>query len=204
MGSCRFQRWRLIQSQCRDDENWDETAELCCCTGTWIDLITAALLNTNCYTWTSARCCTRHQRWKLLLQDCGLLTCAPLCIPGCTKINAYHWSTLKCLQGFGDAEGSVVKAKAFGESGGQHLWWRNTFYKKLHSSVQTGLFCLNQRPIQHPHQLFYKPDEWDPNTIVGYSPRRLLDECTNKAVAGWSSFLHRNTKNVTGFCSRTD
>lgn len=145
--------------------NWDETAELCCCTGTWIDLITAALLNTNWWTLEHLHVVVLDVRGESCFYNCGLLTCAPLCIPGCTKINAYHWSTLKCLQGFGDAEwseGSVVKAKAFGESGGQHLWWQNTFYKKLHSSVQTGLFCLNQRPRQHPHQLFYKPDEWGP------------------------------------------
>ena len=111
-------------------------------------------------------------------------------------------------------EGSVVKAKAFGESRGQHLWRQNTFDKKLHSSVETlsrtgnWLLCLPsiaaskpQRPTKQPHELFYTPNECKPNTTAGYSPQRLVDKCTNGNVSAWSSFLTL-TPNVTGFCSR--
>lgn len=70
-------------------------------------------------TWTFACCCTRHWRWKLLLQNCGHLTCAPLCIPGCTKINAYHWSTLKCSQGVWGCW-MVRRERCESES----IWWK--------------------------------------------------------------------------------
>lgn len=90
---------------------WWNSRTLCCFTGTWIDLITAALINkkkTIPHAHLHGCCSTRHHVWKLLLQNSGLLTFAPFCIPVCMKINAYYCKELNaCLGGGGCKNGQT-------------------------------------------------------------------------------------------------
>lgn len=102
------------------------------------------------------------------------------------------------LAGLGGGQnGQHCESKGFGESRAERILQEITFISR--NRTVNGLFCLNPRPIQQSHELFYKPNKWD--TMDGYLPQWLVDKCTNKNISGWSSFPTL-TPDVTGFCSR--
>lgn len=91
---------------------------LWCPTGTWTRLITAAEINKNDYTCAFS--------WMLLFYTSELLL---------TDVT-WNIHENKCLL-LQNAKWVEI-SRGHCESRGQHLWWQSTFYKNLHSSVQTG------------------------------------------------------------------
>lgn len=174
-----------------------------CSTGTWIDLITAALINTNYL----------HICMDAVVLDIKGVSCFYRTVDclrvhhsaspaACRKVNAYYCCMLNACGGVGmqnGQRGALWKRKHWWKQRtaltADHILQESTFIST--SRTVNRLFWLNPRPIQQPHQLFYKPNEWDPNT---YLPQWLVDKCTNKN-GGWSLFPTL-TPNVTGFCSR--
>lgn len=162
----------LIQSPCWEDET-EMKQPNCCSTGTWIDLVTAALINTNYYT---GRFCMDVvvrdiKRWKLLLQNGSLLYICTILHPRLLENKCLLLQNTKCLRGSWGCK--MVR--------GEHcesIWWKqrtalvmaethSTFFTFIsRNTTGNGLFCLNLRPTQpHEHELFYKTNENGNHTL---------------------------------------
>lgn len=108
-------------------------------------------------------CCIRHQSGFYRTYMCTIRH------PRLHENKCSLLSYAKCLHGVGvgmhTGQRGAVK-KAFGESRGQHLWWQSTFYKKLHSSVQTdsiNYFTSQMERTQTPLLLFTRAVEQHSN-----------------------------------------